>query len=171
MNHSLSCNDVIQGPGAGHDAQAVAEHLAACPECSTLTRLWESTRPVEPTAAAWDSVWTRISRQLDHAAVAEMQPEPAGVFALTSRWQRIAGGSLVAAQAAAILAAVVLGTSAPTPVVAKATPSVVDIETGELTCIGEKGQVRRIPELVQDEGPNTISANFAMFNDFESLAE
>lgn len=71
----MHCEDVIRElatPGDGQDSAALAEHLGACPACaewsaraSSLDRLWAQTRPVDPSAEAWNEVWGRLERALE----------------------------------------------------------------------------------------------------------
>jgi hypothetical protein len=73
----MQCNEVIQElavPTDDCDPRLLAEHLAACSSCSgwaerakRFDRLWDATRPVEPTGEIWDSVWTRVSAALEES--------------------------------------------------------------------------------------------------------
>ena len=66
----MRCNEVIRELAVPTDAasrRAIDEHLARCPACAAwgsvpgrLDRLWKATRPSEPTAEAWDSLWARV---------------------------------------------------------------------------------------------------------------
>jgi hypothetical protein len=70
----MRCDEVVRelsAPTADRDRAALAEHLAGCPACAGwarraegLDRLWEATRPVEPTPEAWDAVWAKIAATL-----------------------------------------------------------------------------------------------------------
>jgi hypothetical protein len=118
----------------------MAAHLAACPACAewarragSLDRLWEATRPAEPSSEAWDAVWAQIAPTLPgHAAVpyegapaSGLSPSrngsgprilahpapapvaaPAGPRSRGRSWRAVAAVALVGlAQAAAILVA------------------------------------------------------------------
>jgi hypothetical protein len=60
----------------------MARHLASCPKCTEwarraleLDQAWEATRPEEPAAEVFDSVWAGVCRRLDAvAAGAEVKP-------------------------------------------------------------------------------------------------
>jgi hypothetical protein len=83
----MHCNELVHElavPTDDRDSAAVAEHLANCPSCAAwakrdaqLDRLWNETRPVEPSAQAWDTVWAHIASSLDSSA-------PAAFEAITS---------------------------------------------------------------------------------------
>ena len=70
----MQCDEVVRelaAPTADRDPAEMADHLAGCPACAewarraeTLDRLWDATRPVEPSAAAWDAVWANIAQTL-----------------------------------------------------------------------------------------------------------
>ncbi len=70
-----SCDEVIRElavPTDDRDSAALAEHLANCPSCADwakrdaeFDRLWDATRPVEPSSQAWDAVWSHIASSLD----------------------------------------------------------------------------------------------------------
>jgi hypothetical protein len=71
----MQCDDVIRELAAPTDEQnsmALAEHLANCASCARwaqraalLDRLWEATRPPEPTPDTWNAVWSGVSQSLD----------------------------------------------------------------------------------------------------------
>ena len=74
----MRCDEVIRElavPTDDRDRSVLDEHLAACPSCrawnhraAMLDRLWDATRPAEPSAEAWDSVWSNISQGLQSPA-------------------------------------------------------------------------------------------------------
>jgi hypothetical protein len=133
----MQCDKVIKElatPTDDRDSTALAEHIAGCPACAgwanraaQLDRLWEATRPVEPTPEVWDAVWARIGTSLDlmtatevgssftpqtaastngSPAVVELPPKGPRHSPRSHSW-RLARISLVGlAQAAAILFAV-----------------------------------------------------------------
>ena len=139
----MRCEEVereLAAPTPGCDRVAMADHLADCPSCAAwaqsaerLDRLWEATRPAEPSAEAWDSVWSGISAALDRpsatpgagaGAGAGVSPRPQPVLvpaigemdgvrahprhrprAATRRWGLGAVALIGLAQAAAILVA------------------------------------------------------------------
>jgi len=189
MNGRISCDDVTRGladPAAPGDRSALSEHLASCPSCAgwsardaALSRFWDATRPAEPTGAAWDALWARVSDGLDRRAAT---PEPA-VFAAeppAPRWRRFAVRGMVAAQAAALLAAAGLGLTyrAPSPALVTGplarvgvVRSQVEIDFGEDVLIREDGTKVLTVALRTDDRPNALDGNFAMLNAVEAMAE
>ncbi len=71
----MRCDQVIRElavPSDDRDATALASHIASCPACAAwanravqFDRLWQATRPSEPTPDAWDTVWTNLAASLD----------------------------------------------------------------------------------------------------------
>jgi len=90
----MRCEQVIRElavPSDDRDAAALASHIASCPACATwadravqLDRLWQATRPSEPTSDVWDSVWTNLAASLDSSA-------PSQIPVLSSRTDRSKG--------------------------------------------------------------------------------
>jgi hypothetical protein len=186
MSARLSCDDVTRDLSEGRDHPALGDHLAACPACArfaarhaALTRLWDATRPVEPPAAAWNSVWATVSDRLDRAstpAVLTMSPAP-------RRWGRPGVRILVAAQAAAVLAGVVFlasnrhaggpaATPAPVPIARVEAPrGEFEFDPGEIGLIRDDGNGLRAVTLAQDDRPFALDRGFDMYNAIEALAE
>lgn len=133
----MQCDKVIRElavPTDDRDPAGLAEHLAQCPSCarwadraSRFERLWEATRPAEPTGEMWDKVWTQVAHAVDESTPAEqkaftLHPSSLNGSAakteespvLTGGWsgfrarRLMAIGSLGIAQAAAIFLAVSL---------------------------------------------------------------
>lgn len=81
----MRCDEVAQelsAPTGRLDRSAMAVHLAACPRCAAwlekmekLDRIWEATRPAEPTGLAFDQLWSNVNRSLEVG----MSPELADV--------------------------------------------------------------------------------------------
>jgi len=79
----MQCDEVIKelaAPTDHRDSTALAGHIAGCPACAgwanraaQLDRLWEATRPVEPTPDAWDAVWARMTTSLDPSTSTELE--------------------------------------------------------------------------------------------------
>ena len=79
----MHCDEVIKElatPTDHRDSTALAEHIAGCPACAAwanraaqLDRLWEATRPPEPTADVWDAVWARMATSLDPSTSTELE--------------------------------------------------------------------------------------------------
>lgn len=77
----MRCDDVIRElavPSDDRNSAALAGHLASCPQCdawaqrdSQFDRLWDATRPVEPSAQVWDEVWSQLAASLDASRPAE----------------------------------------------------------------------------------------------------
>jgi hypothetical protein len=87
----MRCEDVIRelaAPSYDRAAPALTEHLTHCPACALwagraaqLDKLWEATRPVEPSSDDWAAVWTSIDHSLKAPAATEGDmPAPAGLF-------------------------------------------------------------------------------------------
>ncbi len=148
----MRCAEVVSelaAPTPGRDRAAMAEHLASCSACAEwarragcLDRLWEATRPSEPSAEAWDAVWAQIAgalpcpaasyqdvatacgprpslngsgvKVLAHTATAPAPaPSGAGPRPRARSWRLAAVALVGLAQAAAILIALGLAWQAP----------------------------------------------------------
>jgi hypothetical protein len=152
----MRCDLVIRElavPTDDRDSAALAEHLAICPSCAgwanragRLDRLWEATRPTDPPAEMWDTVWARVASSLDSStpsevkvfslavanengsmAKAETPVVPAHSPARSRPWNLAVIGFIGFAQAAAILLVVGLtwhrSTTSEQPSMAKAAMS------------------------------------------------
>ncbi|GAC1470054.1 MAG: hypothetical protein NVSMB9_14700 [Isosphaeraceae bacterium] len=190
LSSPLHCDDVtreLAAPAPGFDRLALAAHLAACPACASwadqdaaLTRIWDATRPVEPSDAAWDTLWAQVNARRDDARTAVAVVEPAIFPGLPRPRKRLASGLFMAAQAAAILAAAVLlwpsrsvpvGRVADVLAQAPVLPLGFEIDQGEPILIREGPQGLRAVVLAQDDRLNKIDDNYELFNYFESMAE
>jgi hypothetical protein len=188
MSGPMRCDDVTRAlavPTAGRDASALAEHLAACPACSDfagrlgqLDRLWQATRPVEPSDAAWETLWSGVCDRLDQPAAVEAGvgiEDEAGrdlialPVAASRSWRRRLTAVFGLAQAAALLVCFGLLLARPPQEVRGA--GVVDIEPGEVVFIDGNGQVHRTAATDADAGPSDVDDNFAMFNALEAMAK
>lgn len=140
-----------------------------------LTRLWDATRPVEPTDAAWDAIWARVTERLDQPAEAST----VFAFSIPRPWRRISGRLLMTAQAAAILMAAfvaarhrpVIESHAPVPFAQIPTISEWDIPSGIIPMIQQDDKGVRFLMLAQDERSNALDGNFAMYDYMEGLAD
>ncbi|MCA1684654.1 MAG: hypothetical protein LC745_01460 [Planctomycetia bacterium] len=174
---AILCETLAREPGE-IDRAALAAHLASCPRCASLagresafTRVWDATRPSEPTAAAWDALWARVSDRLDRA------PEPRTLTSSARpRGREHVWTAFVVAQAAAVLAAVVLWGAhrasvekAGTSVVARPPLRVIDIEVGAVVMIHLEGGDVRAVEMARDERWDTIDENFVLLNGAEAM--
>ncbi len=131
----MRCNQVLRElavPTDARDPAAIDEHLASCSACSAwaerakgLDRLWQATRPPEPTPHAWDAVWAGVASSLDTSVPEEVgslalvgsnnglptksRPKAASGRLSSSRFRTLAVIGLISlAQAAAVLLAVEL---------------------------------------------------------------
>jgi len=168
------CDEVtraLAAPDADRHAPALLAHLAACPQCSA----WEATRPAEPSAAAWEAVWSRVVAGLDR------QPAPVPVRR-SFRW-RPAAAVLGLSQAAALVIGLTLWsthrrppaglpgsptvTASPVPGTLPVESIPVEIDDGEVVVIRESGKVTFPP----DDRPNPpdVDGFMVMFNEAESL--
>jgi hypothetical protein len=136
----MQCDNVrreLAVPTDDRDSAGLTEHLAQCPSCATwadraarFDRLWEATRPAEPTGEIWDTVWAHVASAVDKkaftvhspslngsAAKIEYSPVPSGRSPGFRAKRLMAIGSLGIAQAAAVFLAVFLSwpPSAPSP--------------------------------------------------------
>jgi hypothetical protein len=143
-----------------------------------LARLWDAARPVEPTDAAWDALWARVTDRLD-----QQQPAEAPTVLAFSPWRRISGRVLIAAQAAAILMAAFLAarhrpvteSHAPTPLAQIAMVHEWDFPPGIIPMIRQDDKGVRFVAFAQDERSNALvgplDGNFAMYDYMEGLAD
>jgi hypothetical protein len=131
----MHCDDVIRElavPTDDRDTAALAQHLASCSQCSEwakkdaqFERLWNVTRPSEPSSQVWDEVWSHLRTSLDSprpvnlkASTIELAPLNGSVSRLkmplespptqprSRSWKWAAIALVGLAQAAAILLAV-----------------------------------------------------------------
>jgi hypothetical protein len=131
----MHCDEVIRElvvPTDDRDSATVAEHLANCASCAgwaerdaQFDRLWNATRPIEPSPQVWVTVWAHIASSLDSSTPAEFKAvaspmatlngpvlhveRPLGLIPASSRarpWNWAAIGLIGLAQAAAVLLAV-----------------------------------------------------------------
>src|SRR5262249_27931709 len=145
----MRCDEVVRelaAPTADRDRAELADHLAGCSACAEwarraegLDRLWEATRPVEPSPEAWDAVWANVAQAIPCPAPVRSE-DPPMVGAVPSRngsgpkvpahpapvplpapaprsrgrgWQFAAVGLVGLAQAAAVLVALGLAWRTP----------------------------------------------------------
>ena len=180
----MRCVEVIRelAARAGGPASAgMTEHLASCPRCARwaerdakLERLWEATRPHVPSTAAWEALWAGVSsgRAPSPAPGPVAAPNPAARPVPPRRWCRAVLTLAALAQAAAVLAAVLVLSRheprRPPEVVATTTPTStfkIEIDPGAPVIFGPDGQVRT---LAQNE--NSVDRYWTMFNAIEAMA-
>ena len=186
----MHCDDVtreLASPSGHLDPSDLAGHLASCSHCaewsrraSRLDRIWEATRPGDPSADALDALWAGASAALN----AEPVPDTLRFEAPSRRrWATVA---FALASAAAVLLAVVAslrdGSPNPLPVVKSPAPAPitlpavvkvnVDVDQMVVVRIGDDGH--RVEIL--DEAPLFASSSMAddtphdRFNAWESMA-
>jgi hypothetical protein len=109
----MRCDDLtreLASPTGALTSAQMAEHLAVCPACAEWSRranqferIWEETRPIEPSMDALDALWARASVEIDAAMT------PATLeFARPNRRRRWGVVAFAAAQAAAVLVGALL---------------------------------------------------------------
>jgi hypothetical protein len=204
----MRCDEVIRElavPTDGRDDLALSRHLADCKACARwaeqaakFDRLWEATRPAEPSAEAWDHLWSSVTVELDrpsrsivngsrsvHAAALTPpgQPVSSGRQRL---WRGLAAVGIVGlAQAAALLIAVgiaprddtrTLPPSQLTKIAAidqNSQPnlgSVFDVEEGEVAIIHDDGTRVRADDLAAQDPSNGVDEWYLFFNVLEPMA-
>ena len=83
----MRCVDVIRelaAPTDTRDAVGLTDHLSRCSSCANwarqaeqLDRLWDLTRPSEPSPEVWDSLWSQVAHSLDNPTAQEVaSPTP-----------------------------------------------------------------------------------------------
>ncbi len=192
----MRCDDVtreLATPSGDLDPADLAGHLASCASCagwasraSDLDRIWEATRPAEPSADALDALWAHASAALDaRTAPATLRFEAPGrprrraalAFALASAAAVLFAASALFRDRAPDAPKVADNQVASPPVRATAPPpSVVkvnvDVDQIAIVRIGEGGP--RVEIL--DETPLFASSSLAddtphdRFNAWESMA-
>ncbi len=151
QNRTMRCEEVtraIAAPVAGDDSASLADHLSSCATCATFARTsaaldqyWLTTRPVEPSDASWNSVWSAISAGLDRAAQPAVMP-----ISSAKHWWTRRSAALALTWAAALLLAGTLLWNRPghSPVedlktgigpVAQAGVAAFEIPEGQTGCI------------------------------------
>jgi hypothetical protein len=191
-------------PSDDRDDRALAHHLAECKACARwaehaakFNRLWDATRPVDPSTESWDRLWSSVTARLDHsgtvttphsrpdnpcATVAAAAPRHASP--LNRSWRGLAAIGLVGlAQAAALFLAVNLywnttgknvqprTFSEGADVVQRTAPSldsVVDVEWGQVILIRSDGPKVEKIDLALLEAFNGEDPWYDLFNRAES---
>ncbi len=82
----MQCAEVIRElavPTDDRDVAALAKHLRACASCASwakrtaqLDRLWEATRPTEPSHDTWAGIWANLAALLDSPTPADVETLP-----------------------------------------------------------------------------------------------
>jgi hypothetical protein len=178
----MRCADVNEELTASAEpaSAALTEHLAGCPACAArverdarLFKLWEATRPQEPTPEAWATVWGMLTREL-------ATPAPVVPMAPVRPWQRWAPATFGIAQAAAFLAGAVWVGFQPSLAPVAIAKVEIPVSDGALVIIQTDGTDPKVISLVADEGSNTIDGegfgalvepSFVMLGKLEAMAE
>lgn len=102
----MRCDEVtneLSAPTRRLDPSAVSAHLEECPQCVNWANqvkrfddLWDATRPSEPPASAFDTLWADVSGRIESV---DTIPMPAKTW----DWRKLALG-LVSAAACLVLA-------------------------------------------------------------------
>jgi hypothetical protein len=189
----MHCDEVIHElavPTDDGDSVALAEHLANCPSCAAwakrdaeFDRLWDATRPVEPSSEAWDSLWCDIASSIDSktpqeftAHIASTVPlngsvytsdTPFGPSTISSRprsrnWAAI--GLIGLAQAAAVLLAVGWTWHS------SSRPDTVEIEAGRWVVIRVEDSAVKVVDLTPDGISYSVDDWLLAFNAAEAIA-
>ena len=205
----MRCDEVMRElnlPSDDQDDRALAHHLAECKACARwaehaarFNRLWDATRPVDPSTESWDRLWSSVTARLDQsgpvttfhsrpenpfASVGEAAPEHAPP--ITRSWRGLAAIGLVGlAQAAALFLAVNLywntsDKNVPPPrfsagpdVVQRTAPSLdseVDVEEGQVILIRSEGAKVDTTDLALLETSNGEDPWYIFFNRVESAS-
>jgi len=94
----MHCDEVIRElvvPSDDRDSAGLAEHLANCPHCAgwakrdaQFDRLWNATRPTEPSPHVWDTVWAHIASSLESSTPAKFEAIASPTTALNGSTRR-----------------------------------------------------------------------------------
>jgi hypothetical protein len=201
----MRCDDVtreLAAPSDGRDDRALADHLANCPKCAdwanraaSLDRLWQTTRPVDPSPDAWGSVWASVNAALDAAPAPQTARRTLGARGFDRVdgpsasgngrfWRGLATvATITLAQAAAVLLAFVFAWHRPADPaggsslksqtgLAQATvpslDSVVDVEDGQVLYISSDGSKIAVRDVAAPEMPNGEDPWYVFFGRIES---
>jgi len=205
----MRCEEVIRElavPTEGRDDPAISRHLADCKACARraeqaaeFDRVWDATRPAEPSADAWDNLWSSVTAQLDqptHSTVngtrsvrsPAMVSVDSPVSSVRGRyWRGLAAvGMIGLAQAAALLIAVGVAWHVPVkapsmprsvavPTVAQNTrpslDSVIEVEEGEPVLIHWDGKELRVERLAAQDSSNGVDELSLFLNVLEPMAK
>jgi hypothetical protein len=154
----MRCDDLtreLASPTGALSSAQMAEHLAACPTCAEWSRranrfdrIWEATRPTEPSMDALDALWARASVELDGVKA------PATLkFARPNRGRRRAMVAFFAAQAAVLLvgALLLLDRGGNKPIqVADSTPDKVEPKEPEFLDLNVEPDALAVVRIAKD---------------------
>jgi hypothetical protein len=179
----MRCDEVmheLSAPAGRLDPSALAGHLDACTQCAEfaegsdrLDRLWEATRPADPTAVEIDRMWAAVGRALE---------SPAGVAAapVVLPMRRVLAWLVPAAAiAAAALLAFAPGLRRPevapidgggavaAPALAGVAVPGFDIEPGEIQVIHADDATCEAHPMMTLSDTDTIPPTHAIYNFME----
>jgi hypothetical protein len=103
----MRCEEAVRelsAPTGGLDPVELSDHVTVCSNCAEWSersrqfdQLWDATRPAEPSAAAWQTVWANVTRMAEPATVPFSAPH--------RPWRRRVMVGMALAQAAVFLIA------------------------------------------------------------------
>lgn len=189
----MRCDEIIQElsrPEGCRDEQAVERHLAECGRCAQwadraarLDRLWDVTRPAEPSPEAWDQVWAAVSTRLDSASAAPRTAMPASRVPASARpWRGLAVVAAIGfAQAAAVFLAMSVSWTGPAGSPSQVASShqrqpesvveaVVDVPEGQVVYLRSTGNDLKVIDVTALEPANGEDPWFVFFNRVESAS-
>ncbi len=116
----MRCDEVtreLAAPTGQLDPAELSRHLSSCPRCAAwadqterFDRLWDATRPAEPSAAAFDQIWSNVTQAAESQADRTILRLPAG-----RRWARSLTLALLAQAAALLVAGLILWSRSAEP--------------------------------------------------------
>jgi len=138
-----------------------------------LDALWQATRPVDPSAQAWDRVWASVSADLDRRE-GVIVPGPSSGFGRRRMAVAAAAAMVALAQAAAILLAIGLSWSgtdrAPAAIgPARVATAEVRIEEGRFVVIRSDDDAVQAVDLTAHLGSGGVDAWYLVYNLLESM--
>jgi hypothetical protein len=205
----MRCDEAMRElnlPSDDRDDRALAHHLAECKVCARwaehaarFNRLWDATRPVDPSTESWDRLWSSVTARLDHSGPVTAHHSraeksfatlgdatPRHLSPVTRSWRGLAAIGLDGlAQAAALLLAVNLfwnttgnhvqppWFSVGTDVAQRTAPSLdseVDVEWGQVLLIRSDGPKVGKIDLALLEASNGEDPWYDLFNRVESAS-
>lgn len=179
--------EALGGETERRDAASVRSHLAACPNCAaearaaaTLERIWNQTRPAEPSAEAWETLWGRVVAASEVKTVPAVPKKPKFPSMPTSRRGWVTAFLVPVSLAAAVMAAlgpVLIETgpeiaNRPSTIgpIAQASPAfVIDDGQDVVISLDAAPRMRHLPPEEED-GVVTVAGNFEILNFAEALA-
>jgi hypothetical protein len=179
----MRCSEVTQelaAPTRGSISAEMAEHLAACSQCSAwaarakrFNQLWQATRTADPSSATFDMIWGQIRPTVGTGAEAQPHaPAQTLVFEPKSRRSSWKFAAAILSQAAVLLVALTMAwISTSTPSIAFQVKPEYSADEGEslILRVGTDGvqELRREQEDLSQTVQ--VAAEHDVFNYMESL--